>query len=90
MCAIYVCVILFTAPSPIQPPELPDGWVSIQHASGACVYFHRESRVCSWAMPYTIKKGTTVKVRCTCIQLVFNVAILVELRVEFHPLTALN
>ena len=60
MCLPY----LFTAPCPIQPPELPEGWLSIQHASGATVYFHRESRVCSWSMPYTIKKGTTVKVRC--------------------------
>ena len=58
-------LILYTAPCHIHPPELPSGWVSIPHASGATVYFHRESRVCSWGMPYTIKKGLTVKVRLT-------------------------
>ena len=56
---------LCTAPCHIQSPGLPDGWVSIQHASSATVYFHRESRVCTWGMPYTIKKGVTVKVRLT-------------------------
>ena len=59
------CFVLCTAPCHIQSPGLPDGWVSIQHASGATVYFHRESRVCTWGMPYTIKKGVTVKVRLT-------------------------
>ena len=67
------CFILCIAPCHIQSPGLPDGWVSIQHASGATAYFHRESRVCTWGMPYTIKKGVTVKVRPTvyvCINVV--------------------
>ena len=59
---------LCTAPCHIQSPGLPDGWVSIQHASGGTVYFHRESRVCTWGMPYIIKKGVTVKVRLTMYQ----------------------
>jgi len=60
-----ICLLFYAraAPCSIQMPELPDGWVSIQHVSGGTVYFHRESRVCSWGFPYTIKKGTTVKVR---------------------------
>jgi len=62
----FLCI----APCHIQSPGLPDGWVSIQHASGATVYFHRESRVCTWGMPYTLKKGVTVKVRLLCINVV--------------------
>ena len=59
------CLVLCTASCHIQSPGLPDGWVSIQHASGATVCFHCESRVCTSGMPYTIKKGVTVKVRLT-------------------------
>ncbi|XP_065891179.1 microprocessor complex subunit DGCR8-like [Dysidea avara] len=49
------------SPCPILPYDLPEGWVAIHHASGATVYLHRESRVCTWSRPYIIKKGTSVK-----------------------------
>ena len=43
--------------------SLPDGWVEIPHYSGAPVYFHKETRVCSCSRPYHVPSQLSVRVR---------------------------
>jgi len=41
---------------------LPTGWINVRHGSGVPLYFHRDTRVCTWSKPYFLGTGS-VRVR---------------------------
>lgn len=58
----FSCYVSLTGAHVSKPLDLPDGWVSVQHQSGATAYLHKPSRVLTWSRPYTVSGSVTVKV----------------------------
>ena len=68
-------LLLGTVDYTYEPSPLPEGWVTLQHCSGGTIYFHKASRTCTWARPYTVGTSYTVRVRC---QVLFVILFLLQ------------